>query len=143
MKKVIFVLFVLFATKGIKAQSNTGVPDTLAYLNTIVANKANFVGQPFSVLANSLLISIKYFSPDARFHHRKNAETSTYLAFYNSTNAEDYYRTYPMLVVKWREPYHDINLSYAIRKADSLHGWNATAKAHYANYIIDDISVFK
>ncbi len=53
---LIILLFVLTAfAKDAKSQTS-GVPDTLAYLQSIVANKTQFIGQPFSVLKSSLNI---------------------------------------------------------------------------------------
>jgi hypothetical protein len=142
MKKAILYSFLFILTSNSRAQT-IGVPDTLAYLNNIVANKTLYIGQPFSVLANSLQISIKYFNPDASVHHKKNCEDETSLAFYNSLNANDYHLSFPRLIIYWSPPFKNINLSIAIRDADSLQGWNAIAKAHYANSIIADIRVFE
>ena len=62
MKKilVIMLLFIAFAKES-KAQTY-GVPDTLAYLQNIVASKAQYIGQPFTVLLNDLQIQVKFFS---------------------------------------------------------------------------------
>ena len=62
MKKFFLILVVVITTftKDVKAQTY-GVPDTLAYLLSIVSNKAQYIGQPFSVLKNNLQIQIKYF----------------------------------------------------------------------------------
>ena len=66
MKKIIIILFfVLIAfAKNAKAQTS-GVPDTLAYLQSIVANKAQYIGQPFSVLKNSLKFNLLFVLPHA------------------------------------------------------------------------------
>jgi hypothetical protein len=50
---------------------------------------------------------------------------------------------FPMLVIHWAPPFINKIESLEIRKADSLHGWNSTAKTHYANAIIADIRVFE
>ncbi|MBK8710825.1 MAG: hypothetical protein IPL97_02910 [Niastella sp.] len=61
MKKIVLILAIIMAiTKNVEAQTY-GVPDTLAYLQTIIANKANFIGQPFSTLLNDLQIQVNFF----------------------------------------------------------------------------------
>jgi hypothetical protein len=144
MKKAIVILFsaIFLVITSSKAQT-AGVPDTLAYLNNIVANKALYIGHPFSLLGDTLQISIKYFSPFASVHHKKNCEDETSLAFYNSQTVNDYDRMFPMLVIHWAPPFLVRSQSEAISKADSLGGWNLIAKAHYANAIIADIRVFE
>jgi hypothetical protein len=143
MKKAILYSLLFILTCNSRGQTTVGVPDTLAYLNNIVANKTLYIGQPFSVLADSFQISIKYFDPDASIHHKKNSENQTFFAFYNSQTTNDYDRMFPMLVIHWAPPFRDINLSIAIRNVDILGGWNLIAKAHYANAIIADIRVFE
>lgn len=137
MKKYIFIILVFFFafTKNAKAQ----VPDTLAYLQTIVANKANYIGQPFSVLANSLQIQIKYFFPYASIHHNKNKETSTSIAFYFPVTVNELYLTYPGLEICW-QPYLNMHESNIIRQTNTNRGqWNAAAAALYSTAIIADI----
>ena len=85
----------------IKAQTY-GVPDTLSYLQSIVANKAQFTGQPFSVLLDSLKIQIKFFSPFGAIPHDKNKETSTSFAFYFPQTEDEMYLTYPKLRISWQ-----------------------------------------
>ena len=55
MKKIIFIFLITISVFAgdTKAQA---VPDTLAYLQTIINNKAAYIGQPFSVLKDSLQI---------------------------------------------------------------------------------------
>lgn len=57
MKKKLIILIVLITSlKQLNAQ--TGVPDTLAYLQSIAANKSQFIGQPFSKLIDRLTLPI-------------------------------------------------------------------------------------
>jgi hypothetical protein len=101
MKKIIILLFIaLFAITKSNAQT-TAVTDTLAYLKSIEANKALYIGQPFSVLMDSLKINIKFFSPFASIPYDKNKETSTSFSFYFPQNAEEIYLTYPSLEIYW------------------------------------------
>ncbi len=58
MKKILSIISIVLV-KNTSAQS--GVPDTLAYLQNIVTNKAQYLGQPFSVLYNAFQIQVKYF----------------------------------------------------------------------------------
>ncbi|MFD2575279.1 hypothetical protein ACFSPU_02975 [Haoranjiania flava] len=88
MKKILIILMVLFITKGINAK--TGVPDTLAYLNQIKANKAYYIGKPFSVLLDSLRPSIIFFSPISWNSAYKDKETSTKFYFIKPEYMEDF-----------------------------------------------------
>ena len=57
MKNILIILIVLTGSlKQLNAQ--TGVHDTLAYLQTIVANKSQYIGQPFSKLMDRLTLPI-------------------------------------------------------------------------------------
>jgi hypothetical protein len=104
MKRFIILLCgILVFAQEIHSQ-NTRLPDTLAYLQTIVANKAQYIGQPFSFLKNSLQIEIKYFSPFSGKRHKKDKETSTSFAFYIPTSQFNHYLSYPRLRVFWN-PY--------------------------------------
>lgn len=76
MKKIILIILIITVAKNVSAQLN-GVPDTLAYLQTIVANKAQYIGQPFSTLIDNLQIQIKHFIPFASISYDKTKETST------------------------------------------------------------------
>lgn len=136
MKKIIYLLFIvsILSIREVNAQS---VPDTLAYLQTIVANKSQFIGQPFSVLKNSLQIQIKYFQPFAAINHYKNRETSTSFAFYFPNNADELYLTFPKIEVYW-EPY--LNIVESLGIAQGNRGvWSPAAEDFYANGVIRDI----
>lgn len=139
MKKVFIVLLLitLGSVKKIQAQ----VPDTLIYLQSIVANKSNYIGQPFSVLKNNLQIEIKYFFPFAAIHYNKNIETSTSFAFYFAQTTNEYYLSYPRLKVTWQVPLN-IALSDIIRATNNNKGqWNSSAESLYYNAIIKDIQI--
>jgi len=112
-------------TKNINAQ--TGVPDTLAYLQNIVANKAQYIGQPFSILKNSLQIQVKFFFPFASLPYDKTKETSTQFSFYFPQNADEMYLTYPSLRISWQQ-YLNANQSNIIRATNNNRGqWNVAA----------------
>ncbi len=137
---VLTIVVTYFTTKNVNAQ-NTGVPDTLAYLQTIVANKSQYIGQPFSVLQNSLQIQIKFFQPFAAIHHDKTKETSTSFAFYFPSDADELYLTFPKLEIYWQVPLN-IAQSDNIRSVNNNRGqWNAASANFYANGIIADIKV--
>lgn len=125
--------------KNTKAQS-TGVPDTLAYLQTIVANKANYIGQPFSVLKSHLQIELKYFHPRRGIVHDTNKETSTHFSFYFPQSADEMYLTYPCLVIYWQTPLN-ANQSFSLYNTNNGGGWTAAVANFYANGIIADIKV--
>ena len=136
MKKIFFIgfIFIIAITSKVKAQPNI---DTLAVLQTIVANKANYIGQPFSVLLSQLPISIKYFLPIPRANKRYE-ERHTSFSFYYSQDAN---RMYPSLEIDWQVPLNQ-TLSYSLWTQTSG-AWTSVHSAHYANGIIKDIAVVK
>jgi hypothetical protein len=136
MKKIILIILIITFSTKTKAQ----VPDTLTYLNSIVTNKAQYVGLPFSVLMDSLKIQIKYFHPIASIHYAKNKETSTSFAFYFPQNHNDMYLTYPCLEIYWA-PYLNASQSDILWEANNGGGWSATVTNFYAKGVISDIKV--
>ena len=142
MKNIIVALFFTFSalTNDAKAQTVPPISDTLTYLQSIVNNKAYFIGHPFSVLMDSLQIQIKFFSPFAKIHHDNNKETSTSFSFYFPITHEEMYLTYPKLEVFW-QPYLNINQSLIFYNQFRSVGWNPTIKSHYSSGIITDIRV--
>ncbi|MBX9892650.1 MAG: hypothetical protein K2Y12_10050 [Chitinophagaceae bacterium] len=140
MKKLILILIVsiIFAKK---IQAQAGVTDTLAYLQNIVANKSQYIGQPFQNLVQNLQIQIKFFQPYAAIPYNKNKETSTSFSFYFPLNSSELYLTFPKLEIYWQTPL-DIMLSDNIRKANNNKGmWNSSANLLYSSAIITDIKI--
>lgn len=131
------IITVVFA-KNTNAQ--TGVPDTLAYLQTIVANKANYIGQPFSALLNNLQIQIKYFHPIASIPYDVTKETSTSFAFYFPQTEDDMYLTYPCLNIYWQTPLN-ANQSFSLYNTNNGGSWTTAVSNFYANGIIADIKI--
>lgn len=142
MKKKIFSLFIVLTLFFSKANAQTiGVPDTLAYLQTIIANKAQYIGQPLSLLLNNLQIEIKHFSPFGGIHHQKDKETSTSFGFYCPTGANDRYRLFPALDISWNPYLNKVNsMSFY-----SLFGgcFSPQVYSHYANEIVRDIDIIE
>jgi len=57
-KTFIIIIFILIAyARKVNAQT-TGVPDTLAYLQSFAANKSQYIGHPFSKLMDRLTLPI-------------------------------------------------------------------------------------
>ena len=141
MKKILLIILIVFSAfiKKAEAQS-TGVPDTLAYLQTIVANKAQYIGQPFSLLLNNLQISIKFFNPIGDIHHDTRKETRTYFSFFFPANAEEIYLTYPSLVISW-QPYLDNTNANSLYTQFNGGAWVPQVVAHYSTGIIADIRI--
>lgn len=139
MKKALLILLIIVSVaKSTKGQ--TGVSDTLAYLQTIVANKSQFIGQPLSTLLKHLQINIKYFQPISSIHYAKSKETSTIFAFNFPKTANDIYLTYPSLKIYWQS-YLDAKQSNIIWEANDGGGWSASAATFYSKNIIFDIKV--
>ena len=143
MKEILFIILFCFSAfiKNAQAQT-TGVPDTLSYLQTIVANKAQYIGQPFSVLSNNLQIQIKFFSPIASIPYDKNKETSTLFSFYFPQNAEEIYLTYPSLEIYWVPCLNSVQSRLLHSQYRSV-GWATAVTSFYANAIIADIRILE
>jgi hypothetical protein len=141
MKKIfiILTLVTLLSVKHANAQT-TGVTDTLAYLQNIVAHKSQFIGQSFSVLLDSLQIQIKFFSPFASIPHSKNKETSTSFAFFFPVTENDLYLAYPMLDISW-QPYLNATQSSTLYTQYDGGGWAPEVAMFYGSGIIADIQV--
>ena len=141
MKKILVIICITLLVFEKNTNAQSGVPDTLAYLQSIVANKAIYIGQPFSVLHRNLQVQIKFFQPFAAIHHDKTKETSTPFAFYFPSNADELYLTFPKIEIYWQVPLN-IAQSDNIRNTNNNRGqWNVTSANFYANGIIADITV--
>jgi len=127
-------------SKQVNAQINSGVPDTLAYLQTIVVNKPQYTGKPFSVLMDSLKIQIKFFSPFSGLSAHINKETSTSFSFYFPQTADDFYLTYPKLEIIWQTPLNRTQ-SNVLWESNNGGGWSAAVAVLYATAIVADIKV--
>ncbi|HWC55198.1 MAG TPA: hypothetical protein VG676_16550 [Chitinophagaceae bacterium] len=140
MKRVFFISVVVLVMGTKNSDAQTGVPDTLTYLQTIVANKANYIGQPFSTLLDTLQIQVKFFSPFAAIHYDKNKETSTSFAFYFPQTEDEMYLTYPCLEIYW-QTYLNMNQSLSLYNFNNGGGWTTAVYNFYKNAIIKDIKV--
>ena len=99
MKKIFLILTLIIAIPAKDTKAQNGVSNTLAYLQTIVANKALYIGQPFSTLLNDLQIQIKYFQPSAAVTYAKDKETSASFASYSQQNVDEIYLTFPKIEI--------------------------------------------
>lgn len=137
MKKLILILII--AAASLNSQAQYGVPDTLAYLQTLVANKNQFIGQPFSKLSDSLRVQIKYFSPFPSLPYDKDKETSTTLAFYKPNTPGQVYLIYPCIEVYW---YPFLNASQSnVLYGNTGGGWTTNVAAFYSNGVVADIKL--
>jgi len=143
LKKIILIIIVFFAAiiKNADAQSSC-VPDTLGYLQSIVANKSKYIGKQFSVLMKSLQIQIKFFSPVASINYNKNLETSTLFSFYFPKNSEEIYLTYPSLEIYWKPYLNAVQSELLYSQCQSV-GWSPAVAAFYENALISDIKVLE
>ncbi|MCB0710293.1 MAG: hypothetical protein KDC15_12985 [Chitinophagaceae bacterium] len=138
MKKICLIIMIAALSNNTRAQ--TSVPDTLAFLQSIVVNKSQYIGQPFSVLYNSLQIQVKHFWPNASIHYAKNKETSTQFAFYFPLSQEDIYLTYPCMEIYWQTPLN-ANQSGLLWGNNDGGRWDTTVYNFYKNAIVADIKV--
>lgn len=142
-KTILFTIIICFANIA-KAQGYpTPVSDTLRYLRYVVSNKQIYIGQPFSLLHNDLLINVKLFRPFGDIHFQKNSETLLSLSFKYAATADDLYATYPRLVVVWQAPYLYLPVSDSLRETYKRQGigWNVPLYNRYKDLIIRDIYV--
>jgi hypothetical protein len=137
----ILVIVITISGKNVNAQY-IAVPDTLAHLQTIVANKAFYIGKPFSVLGDSLKIQIKFFSPFASIHYAIAKETSTFFGFYFPQNEEEMYLTYPGLEIDW-QPYLNATQSRIHYTANNGGGWSNVMADYYSKGMISDIRILE
>lgn len=137
--KFLLIISLSLLSLNMKAQVNP-VTDTLAYLQTVIANKAQFIGQPFSKLSDSLRIQIKFFSPSGDIPYDRRKETSTRFGFCFPAIADEIYLTYPSVRVIWQSPLNAVQ-SDIIYDNNNGGGWNATSSAFYSTGIIRDIQL--
>jgi hypothetical protein len=142
MKKIIAILMIVLCSGNMAFAAGTIKPktDTLAYLKSIVANKANYVGRPFSTLLNDLQIQIKFFSPFEGKSQDKSKETSTKFGFYFPQSADEIYLTYPCLRIAW-SPYLNADISGGLYTKYDGGGWQQEVIDFYSSAIIADIKV--
>jgi hypothetical protein len=141
MKKIVLIVAIVCCSAKSFCQSYpTPVTDTLGYLRYLVANKQLFIGQPFSVLNDSLKIQIKYFSPFGAYHSDQSLETHSRFAFNFKNTLADFYLTYPGLQITWQQPL-DLTLAYQIAQGYENTGfaWGTRAYQHYANAVVKDV----
>lgn len=140
MKKISIIISFFFVLNGVKAQ--TGVPDTLAYLQTIVTNKAQYIGQPFSILSSGLQLQVKRFNPFADDHAYKNKETTTGFAFYFPNTMQDLYLIYPCLIIEWQTPLN-AEISRQVWNDNGRGKWLPNSATLYNSAIISDIYILE
>lgn len=136
MKKIVFVGLLFFSSSS---NAQKAVSDTLTYLKSIVANKTQYIGKPFSALLSDLQIQIKHFMPNTDIIHDISKETSTSFGFYFPQSSDEMYLAYPRLRITWQTPL-DITLSDNIRN-NNRGLWNQSSNLIYSNSIIADIKI--
>jgi hypothetical protein len=146
MRKIaLIVSIVCCSIKSFCQSYPTPITDTASYLRYIVANKHQFIGQPFSTLYNFLQISPKMFTPHADLHHNYYAETRITLSFKFVSTAEELSTTYPHLGIVWQPPYlnrqEGLDMKFLYQRQGV--GWNTVIYNRYQNIIIKDIYILQ
>lgn len=132
------VLFLVCICSFSAAQAQTTpITDTVAYLKSIEARKAEFIGKPFSVLLKELKLPIIGFSPIGGKHSDKSAETGTIFDFYTDDPQESEDET--LLDILWQTPLNKEKSSKIAGKTQPRGKWNAEALENYKDAIIRDI----
>lgn len=142
MKRTLVILFLIIAFKKETKAQTYGVPDTLAYLQSIVSNKSHFIGHSFSVLMDSLQIQIKHFSRNTDIVYDIRKETSTSFGWYFPQNPDEIYLTYPRLRISWQTPLNALQ-SGVLYSNNNGGGWTLEVLSFYANAIISDIQIIE
>ena len=111
--------------------------DTLNYLKQFEAHKANYIGQPFSVLLNNMtLMQPKTVWPKSP--HNKNIRTGSMFIF---NHKELSYHNAIVLYIEWETPLPSSETK-ALSTANQFYFTN-DEKSFYGNKIIKDIRVYR
>ncbi len=140
MKNIIVILVCLICTASKKTEAQ-GVPDTLTYLQSFVTNKAQYIGQPFYKLLDSLQIQIKYFSRFPGISYDKIKETSTEFCFFYPQSPEEIYLTYPSLEIYWQPSLNATQSGILFRSNGGV--WTSNVASFYSSGIVADIKVLE
>ncbi|MEJ5104162.1 hypothetical protein [Chryseobacterium sp. MYb328] len=137
MKKV-FKLTSLFALFLFYTKSNAQL-DTLNYLKAFEANKAQYIGKPFSGLLNDMT----KIQPKAMWHNgpfnNKNIRTSSDLGFYDLSKGYEFNAI--TFVVYWQDPVSATDANYY--KIKNKNNFTSEEKNFFGNKIIKDIMVYR
>jgi len=137
MKQFIILLLISTCVFNTTQAQTTPITDTVAYLKSIEARKAEFIGKPFSVLLNELKLPILGFGPIGGRPYDRSAETNTVFDFYTDDKEESESET--KLSIYWKTPL-DANKSAPIWNKTTPRGkWNSEALENYKDAIIRDI----
>ncbi|MGC4232217.1 MAG: hypothetical protein QM594_04495 [Niabella sp.] len=135
MLKQFFIVFGVLMAGYTTCQAQ--VPDTIAYLKSIEAEKSKYIGKTFDQMEKDLKIQIVYFGPLAMIHNNISKETSTRFYFIVPEYGDDFKSNY--IEVYW-DPYLDADKSRDIfRDAPDDSNWTAAAKAFYSKGVIKNI----
>jgi hypothetical protein len=141
MKKALLILVLFFACKNTTAIAQ-GVPDTLQYLKTIVQNKSQYIGQPFSKLLADLKIGIIYFNYNIRpVPYDRSKERSSAFSFYFPARNEDFNLAYPFLEIIWKEPLNALRSGSIYDQSGGR--FSSEARLFYLSGIIEDIKILE
>jgi hypothetical protein len=137
--KLFFAILIILVscTNPSKAQ----VTDTLAYLRSIEANKAQFIGRDFAYLVSNLQIQIKHFSPNILPKQILVEESCSFGFKRISAELGSAYIFYPRIDIEWQSTLN-INGSRAV--AGRWDGVSITPVLNrYGNCIIKDIIILE
>ena len=115
------------------------LPDTTAYLENIVKNKAQYIGKPFSALEKDLKIRIIGYTPIEETPMDISKEGSTVLIFGNP-NKKTNFSEYFLFVIFWKEPLNMNEVDTYYKKYHN-YDWTDEIEEHYKNGIIRNIEV--
>jgi len=142
MKTLLAIVISFICLENTNAQTvplGNNEEDTLAYLKTFKARKAEYIGKPFSVLLADLKIPIKAFSPIGGIFTDRSKEDATAFFFKVPTTFDDF--SSGKIVIYWQECFN-INISDIIYNKSEEGGiWLPEDMQYYKNVIIGDMWV--
>jgi len=112
--------------------------DTLEYLKRFEANKADFIGKPFSVLLNRILPIQPKTAFAFSMGRKKNIFADTRFKF---TEKELSFRPTVTLLIKWQDPIPRDQTKFYEQK--NAFYFTNEEKTFYGNKIIKDIIVYQ
>lgn len=142
MSKSIVILLLASCLISVSNTPAANNKDTLTYLQFIVANKANYIGRPFSALLSDLQIQIKRFAPIASIAQDMSKETSTNFSFYFPQSIDEFHLTFPKLNISWQTHLNATTSQYLFKKYNKG-GWTQEVIDFYSTAIIKNIELFE
>ena len=136
-KLLILITFVFILYGRLKAQSDSTITDTAAYVNQIITNNNKYTGKSFAVLEDDLKLPIKEIGGISGQY--TDIEYVTFFFFSHYIFDPELKMPNHGFLIYWKKPYNNLDLSDSLSKGGSE--WNTQTDSLYRSgtYIIDSI----